>query len=191
MVEQALVIVEAEQERADFLLLLGVAEAADHAIGGALLLDLDHRPLARAIFEVHPLGDHAVERSAAAFSHPIAMSRSSVTGDRCSPRRWFALKNCSSAARRFDERLLGQRSCRQAQAGRTASARPDVSGGELAHAALGRMKPHLERLERQRIADRDDQFAIEQEFAVLEARRASRRLRENSGRAACPTWTSA
>ena len=50
--KQSLVIVEAEQQRADDGFLLGIAKAADDAVGRPLLLDLDHRPLAGAIFEV-------------------------------------------------------------------------------------------------------------------------------------------
>ena len=38
MVELSLGVVQPEQERTDFLLLLGIAEAADDAVGGALLI---------------------------------------------------------------------------------------------------------------------------------------------------------
>ena len=48
MVEQALVVVEAEQQRPDLALSLGIAEAADHAVGGAQPLDLEHRRARRA-----------------------------------------------------------------------------------------------------------------------------------------------
>ena len=41
-------------------------------------------------------------------------------------------------------------------------------GCELAHPALGGMKPKLKRVERQRIADRDDELAIDQEAALLQ-----------------------
>src|SRR5262249_58526298 len=50
VMQQAVVVVEPEQQRADHLPALIVAEAADHAVGAAVLLDLDHAgPLARAV----------------------------------------------------------------------------------------------------------------------------------------------
>src|SRR5207248_9287891 len=56
----------AEQQGADLTLFFRIAEAADDAGGGALLLDLDHRPLAWTVGLVEAFGDHAVQRSAAA-----------------------------------------------------------------------------------------------------------------------------
>ena|SRR5207248_2894317 len=66
MVEQTSIVVQAEQERANYSLLLRVTEAADDAVRGSLLLHLDHRPLPRAIFKVAPLRDDPVERTSAA-----------------------------------------------------------------------------------------------------------------------------
>src|SRR5947209_18779097 len=67
MIEQPFIVVEAEQQRTDDPLLFGVAEPAGDAVGGTLLLDLDHRPLARAVALVGALVDYAVEGAAAAF----------------------------------------------------------------------------------------------------------------------------
>src|SRR5437764_987962 len=67
MMEQSGIVVEPKQQRADNRPVLRVAEPADDAVGGALLLDLDHRPLARAVFEIGALGDDSVERAAAAL----------------------------------------------------------------------------------------------------------------------------
>src|SRR5512146_424473 len=67
VIEQAPLVIEAQQEGADYLLLLSVEESADDAVSRALLFHLDHRALAGAIFEVAPLGDDAVERSATAL----------------------------------------------------------------------------------------------------------------------------
>ena len=64
MVELARLIVEAEQQGGDLGTVDAVAEAADHAVGGAQLLDLQHRPLARLVGAVELLGDNSVERSA-------------------------------------------------------------------------------------------------------------------------------
>src|ERR1700722_7513900 len=67
VVEQAAAIVEAKQQRADDVCALVVAEAADHAVGAAVVLDLLHAgAIARAIIEVALLGDHAVKRGAGA-----------------------------------------------------------------------------------------------------------------------------
>src|SRR6201995_1826617 len=65
MVQQSLVIVEAEQQRADHLppvdLVARVAEPAYHAIGAAQFLDLLHAvAIAGLIGQVDALGDHAV-----------------------------------------------------------------------------------------------------------------------------------
>jgi ATP-dependent DNA ligase len=42
-------------KRTDLMFLFGVAETADDAVGGTLLLDLDHRPLARAVGQLGSL----------------------------------------------------------------------------------------------------------------------------------------
>ena len=63
--------------------------------------------------------------------------------------------------------------------------------GELADPAFGRVEPQLQRVEGQAVADRDDQLAVERGSASAFSGRASRPLRGNSGRAACPTWRSA
>src|SRR5262249_52503415 len=68
VVQQAGLVIEPEQERADDVLALVVTEAADHAVGAAVVLDLLHgAPLARVVGEVAPLGDDAVKRRADAL----------------------------------------------------------------------------------------------------------------------------
>src|SRR5207247_4627979 len=63
VMQHALAVVEPEQQRADELVLAALvpAKAADHAVGGARVLDLQHRALARRVRERLGLGDHAVE----------------------------------------------------------------------------------------------------------------------------------
>src|SRR5436190_907532 len=66
VVKDTRVVVEAEQERADCLgaALLGAlvpAKAGDDAVGGARVLDLEHRPLAGLVARARRLGDDAVE----------------------------------------------------------------------------------------------------------------------------------
>src|SRR3989441_3286870 len=63
VVECSLRVVEPEEQRADPLArsLLVPAEAGDHAVGGAHVLDLDHHTLARLVDAGLVLGDHPVE----------------------------------------------------------------------------------------------------------------------------------
>ena len=187
MVELALVVVEAEQQRPDFLLLLGIAEAADDAVGGALLLDLDHRPLAGAVFLIGPLGDRrrrarrrcaraSCERGVAVAGHRRKMQarrRGSCGRSARAPR---GARDSGSAD--SDLPSTSSRSNAISSAGRLRR--------ELADAAFRRMQAQLERIEREGIADRDDQFAVEQELRCLERRAAFRRLRGNSAPSGLP-----
>src|SRR6266404_9099280 len=67
VIEQPLIIVESEKQRADLVHLTGIAKAADHAVCGALLLDLDHCAFARAIFKIRALGYDSIARAATSF----------------------------------------------------------------------------------------------------------------------------
>ena len=104
-----------------------VAEAADHAVGGAQALDLQHRALAGDVRAVDPLGDHAVER-AAGLGEPSAGFRAP-----CACRATAAGPAASSSAREErlqrlaarGERLVQQRLRRRASSGsRTGSGSP-------------------------------------------------------------------
>jgi hypothetical protein len=83
VVERPIVVVEAEQERADHRpgTLLVPAEAGDHAVGGARVLHLDHRALAGAIGRVEPLGHDPVEPGALEAMEPV-LGESPVAGGR-------------------------------------------------------------------------------------------------------------
>src|SRR5438105_10843321 len=125
------------------MFLCGIAEAADDAVGGALLLDLDHRPLARAIVLRGALGDYAVERTAAALEP--GEGRIPVVGYRrqvepallilaeeplqllASLRQWLARQGSSLQPEQVEQHQLGRGFLRQ-----------------LADAALSRMQPQLE-----------------------------------------------
>ena len=73
MVELADIVVEPEQERADVRArpVLVPPEARDHAVGRALVLDLDHRPLARQVRPLEPLRDDAIEARALEAVEPV------------------------------------------------------------------------------------------------------------------------
>ena len=60
MVQEALRVVQAQQQRAHLVAVALVSKASDHAIGGPQALDLDHRALAAEIFAVEALRDHPV-----------------------------------------------------------------------------------------------------------------------------------
>src|SRR6185437_6064352 len=61
MVEPTLGVVQAEQQRADLPPRPQIAEAADHAVGGAPALHLHHRvTFARAVRAIEPLGHYPV-----------------------------------------------------------------------------------------------------------------------------------
>ena len=190
MVEQAVIIVEPEQQRADLFLLFGIAEAADDAVRGALLLDLDHRPLARAIVVVEALGDHAVERAAAAFQPGESGIPVGGDGRQMHARHRVLCEEALQCLAPFRQRLIEQRLPAELE-----QIEQHQLGGrflrELAHPAFGRMQPQLQRVERQDVADRNDELAVEQEALFRYAVRASRPLPGNSAPAACPTSTSA
>ena len=55
------VVVQAEQERTDDPAVLVPAESGHHAVGGALMLDLQHRPLVLEVAQITGFGHHTVE----------------------------------------------------------------------------------------------------------------------------------
>src|SRR5271156_3751398 len=65
VIELALAVIEAEQQRPDKARVPLIAEPADHAIRRAPFLDLEHSALARLINAVEALGNHPVQRTAA------------------------------------------------------------------------------------------------------------------------------
>src|SRR5207253_662563 len=78
MVERVIVIVQAEQERADHRAgaLLVPAEAGNHAISRALVLHLDHRALPGAIGRVEPLCHDTIQPGALDAAEPVRRKRS-------------------------------------------------------------------------------------------------------------------
>ena len=71
-VQLALVVVEAEQEGADTLAVLVQPVAADHAVHGAAVLDLDHLPAAFGVGSVERLRHDAVEAGRFELVEPAA-----------------------------------------------------------------------------------------------------------------------
>ena len=75
--EDALVVEQAEQQRADVRArtVLVPAEPRDDAVGGALMLDLEHRSLARLVWGIEPLRDHAVQPRTFESVEPVGGGR--------------------------------------------------------------------------------------------------------------------
>ena len=94
------VVVEAEQERADHRArpVLVPAEAGDDAVGRARVLDLDHRALAGAVRRVETLGHHAVETGALEAAEPVLGERAIARRGREVDRRRRARRAPARAA---------------------------------------------------------------------------------------------
>ena len=84
MVQRALRVVEAEQQRAHERArpLLVPAEAGDHAVRGARVLHLHHRALARLVRRALVLGHHAVEPGALEAVEPLGRDRALAAAGR-------------------------------------------------------------------------------------------------------------
>ena len=71
VLQLVVVVVQPEQQRADAVAVLVDAVAGDDALGRALVLDLDERPLVRQVRVVEALGDDAVEAGALEAPEPL------------------------------------------------------------------------------------------------------------------------
>ena len=81
VVQRAVVVVEAEQQRAHAVAALVGAVAGDHAVGGALVLHLQQGALVGHVRAVEVLGHHPVEAGALEAHEPV-LGRGPVGGDR-------------------------------------------------------------------------------------------------------------
>ena len=152
MVERALVVVQAEQQRADVRAraVLVPAEAGDDAVGGALVLDLEHRALARLVRRVEPLGDRrrrGRRPRTGRTSRRRARGRASPASGGSAARR--APRTASSRARRSPcgaARRSSSPSASRSQATKDAG----VSSASIAHARRGRVDAQQQRLEVER-----------------------------------------
>src|SRR5262249_8860199 len=105
------VVVEAEQHGTEQWLLrrgcLVPAEACKYAVGGALVLDLEHHTLGWMIHEIQRLGDHAVPARALEFGEP-------ALGQLMIRRRRREMHRAARAVEGLDQRstALGERPLR-------------------------------------------------------------------------------
>src|SRR5690606_2698574 len=138
--ELAVVVVEAEEERADLAAVLVLPEAAPATAAGPPLLDFVHRPLPRPYRPARALGDDPVEAGGFELVEPT-LRRLHVGGGRGQvPRVLEVLAQLRQPPPAFPERQPAQV---------LASQRQDVEGDEpgrglgrqLADARLGRVDP--------------------------------------------------
>ena len=71
VVQVAVVVEQAEEQRADAVAVLVPAEPGDHAVGRALVLHLRHHALVLLVGLVGGLGHHAVEPGALEADEPV------------------------------------------------------------------------------------------------------------------------
>ena len=167
--ERARVVVEAEQERADELVLavLVPAEAGDDAVGGARVLDLDHRALARLIGERVGLGHDAVEPGALEALEPVGGDRAVARRRREVDRRLDAGEGLLEARAPLGLRAIAQvLVAEREQVPRDERRR--LLRGEHLHARCGGMDAEEQRLEVEPPSVRDHDLAVE-DAAIGEA----------------------
>ena len=179
MVQQSLFIVETEQQRADDVLAAefvgGVAEAADHAIGAAKLLDLLHAiAVAGLIRHVGSFRDYPVA-AAAGICQPIFCRRIAC---RCwrKPKRRIGfelgarkhLQRGPPFAKRLRRKCFALRGRQQIE--REIQRR--CFHRQLFYPARGRVNPLQQIVERERLAVRHDDFAIEHERGYIQLERS-------------------
>ncbi len=142
-----------------------------------MLLDLDHRALARLVRLVEPLGDDPVER-ATGVAEP-SLGELAVGGDRREQqaRRGGLGHELFKCLPSLGQRLGGQISRAQLQTVEQHQLRRRFAR-QPADPRCRRMKPHLQGSERQRLAYRQHQFAIEHEALLLQREQCLDDLRE-------------
>ncbi len=179
VVQRAARVVEPEQQRAHVGAgaVLVPAKARDDRVAGALVLDLEHRALARLVGAVSRLGHHTVEARALEAMKPVLCDGAVGRRGRQVDRRVHALQHRHEPRAPLDERERAQIFV----ADREDVPEHDRRGGlgrEQLHARGRRVEPILKCLELERAAAGDHDLSIEHH--ALGERRAQRReqLRE-------------
>ena len=163
MIQQALRVVEAQQQRAHLVAAALVSKASNHAIGGPQALDLDHRALAAEIFFVQPLGDDPVSPVAIEIVEPLRrFVRSRVHGVTISLPAMAAFSpKASSALRRsvrgkaVDSRAVGRDQHVEKDQPRRRFLR------QTTNSACRGMQPRLQCVKSHTPVQLDDQFAVD------------------------------
>ena len=156
------VVEQAEQQRPDVRArtVLVPAEPGHDAVGGALMLDLQHRPLARLVLRVEPLRDDPVEPRAFEPVEPVRRElsirrrRCQMHGrigrpeDRFQPGAPLPLRHRPQVLVTEREEIPRDERCRRLC-------------GEHVHARCGGMDSKQQRLEGQRTVARDHDLPVD------------------------------
>ena len=156
------VVEQAEQQRPDVRPrpVLVPAEPGDDAVGGPLVLDLEHRPLARLVRRIEPLRDDAVETGALEPLEPVGRGRAIAGRRRQVDGRLGAAEDGLQAGSPLALRDLAQV---------LVAEREQVPGDEAGRRLLGqhldprggRVDAQEKRLELEGAVARDDDLAVE------------------------------
>ena len=166
MVEEAAVVVEAEQQRAHAPAPGLVAEPADDTVGSAQMLDLEHGAFPRQVGEVQALRHHPVDLDMAAGEPFFRFPQ--VAGERREQKPFAFSCFCKEG---FDggPAFLERKRQKRLPGLFQQAVEEDQTGGRLAGQALdaagGGMKAHLQGVERQRSVDGEDELSVEHERA--------------------------
>lgn len=161
VVQRALVVVEAEQERSDHRARspLVPAETGDHAVGGAPVFDLDHRALAGSVGCVQTLRYDAVEPGALETTEPVFGHGAIAGGRREVNRRRCTGQHLLQPFAPYCERYVAQVLVAQRQQVPGDEGSRHLRGQEL-HPRRGRMDAQEQRLEVETAGAHDHDLAI-------------------------------
>ena len=162
MVERARVVEQAEEQRPDVGAgtVLVPAEAGDDAVGGPLVLDLEHRPLARLVGSIESLRDDAVETGALEPLEPVRGGGAIAGGRRQVDRRLGGAEDHLESRPPLALRDRAQVLVAERQQVPGDEARRRLLGQHL-DPRRGRVDAQQERLELERAVARDDDLAVE------------------------------
>ena len=164
--------------------LASVAEPADHAVGGALALHLEHPvALARAVGQIEPLGHHAVEVAAPAAAEP-ARARWRGAGSprestmRRRPENWRLGEALEPRAAAPPAAASASERPRSSTSRSNTTSRARCASTSFADPARRGMDPEQQLVEREPAVDRDHDLAVEHEARGARGRRAFDDVRE-------------
>src|SRR6476620_2368650 len=179
MIELAGIVVEPEQQRANLLAAATVAKAADHAVGGAVLLHFHHRPLAGDVRSAALFGHDAVERRATLLEPARGFRETQRIGRELEVallfgRRKKLLEHVTPLAQRRLDQALARRIEQHVEQDED---RRRLCG-ETLDTALSRMNALKQRIEGDLSIPDNCQLAIEHERARLQALERGDHLRK-------------
>src|ERR1700722_12064873 len=172
MIEQAFLVVEAEQQRSDDRLFFKIAKTSDDAIGGALAFDFLHAgALTALVGQVEAFGDDSVERGA--HLKPFA-GFGEIFGDWGETNEFIRLHIFAEKIFQVFASFTERQICDRMAFVVYQEIENDVGGrrelAEFCDAAGGGMYSLQKRVERYAAIAGDDDFAVENEALCLNRR---------------------